>query len=146
MKVWRDIYLYFYPSVGGLNKNKDQNRIQHTYRVARYRTTYYATHRYIHVVAPLEIQGRSALCGPAIDEKCTFSFASSNRVPAFLDLTRGEPSRWSARGLVRLSRPLYRRDSKLTSLFASCAAVPACLESTRGGAVPWPSRGLVRPV
>ena len=55
----------------------------------------------MHVIAGLEIRVLSALRDLFIDARWTFSFASSDTMPACFDLTRGGPARWPARGLVR---------------------------------------------
>ena len=55
----------------------------------------------MHVIIEVEIRALSALRGPCLDARRTFSFAFFVTVPASLDLTGGGPARWSARGLVR---------------------------------------------
>ena len=54
----------------------------------------------MHVIDGVEIRALSALCGPFLVSRRTFSFASSATVPACLDGTRGGPARRPA-GLVR---------------------------------------------
>ena len=55
----------------------------------------------MHVIDGVEIRALSALCGPFLVSRRTFSFASSATVPACLDGTRGGPARRPARGLVQ---------------------------------------------
>ena len=53
------------------------------------------------VITGAEIRALSTRRGPFLDARRTFSFASSNTVPAGLDLVRGGMAWWPARGLVR---------------------------------------------